>query len=148
MANNAVSIDRISESLPHLAMLQNGVSKIDADILKSRALIHFNCGIRVVFEPRKHVRFYIILQKINGSFLELKHANHRVGHNLKNKPCHGRFSFPVGGIGFESYPVARVNGLQNERPRAGGGFAAGRGSSFLAAGTIPKVKWSGNGAWG
>src|SRR5947207_14354173 len=110
MANNAVSIDRISESLPHLAMLQNGVSKIDADILKSRALIHFNCGVRVVFEPRKHVRFYVILQKINGCFLELKHADHRVEHNLKNKPGHGGFSCPVGGTGFESYAVGRVNG--------------------------------------
>src|SRR5207247_10596197 len=98
MANNAVSIDRISESLPHLAMLQNGMSKIDADILKSRALIHFNCNIRVVFEPRKHVRFYIILQKINGSFLELNHASHRVAHNLKNKQFNGRMSFTLGGI--------------------------------------------------
>src|ERR687891_570192 len=119
MANHALSIDRVCESQPYFAVLQNRVSQVDANILKRGALMGSDAGICVFVQPGKHVRFDVILQKVNRSLFKLECTDHRVRDDLKSKSRDAWFSFPVGWIGLESYGFSRFNGFQDKWSGAG-----------------------------
>ena len=86
MANDAFAIDRIGQCLAYLLVHENGVSEVDADVLKRCALTGFDVCVGIVFDPGKYVGFQVILHETDASLLELEDPNHGVRNDFKNQP--------------------------------------------------------------
>ena len=85
MANDAFAVDRMGQRLAYLLVHENGVSEVDADVLKRCALTGFDVRVGVVLDPGKHVGFQIILHETDASFLEFEDPHHGVRNDFKNQ---------------------------------------------------------------
>src|SRR5262245_21631371 len=114
MANDTFAVDRMGQRLAYLLVPENGVSEVDADVLKSCALTGFDGCIGVALDPGEHVRFQIVLHETDASFLEFQDPNHCIWNYFKNQSCKRRFSVPIGGIRLQGYCFSRLDGFQHE----------------------------------